>query len=72
MNQYTWFIVFLTLRKVNLYVSDNVKVVNNVSTVFGRTNIKYRSVDEKIININLKGVVLFGGVSVKWIIHKKL
>ena len=51
--------------KVNLYVTDNVKVLNNVSTVFGRTNIKYKSVDEKIININLKGVVLFGGVSVK-------
>ena len=56
---------YVVFGKVNLYVSDNVKVVNNVSTVFGRTNIKYRSVEEKIININLKGVVLFGGVSVK-------
>ena len=56
---------YVVFGKVNLYVTDNVKVVNNVSTVFGRTNIKYKSVDEKIININLKGVVLFGGVSVK-------
>lgn len=56
---------YAVFGKVNLYVTDNVKVVNNVSTVFGRTNIKYKSVDEKIININLKGVVLFGGVSVK-------
>ena len=56
---------YVVFGKINLYVTDNVKVVNNVSTVFGRTNIKYKSVDEKIININLKGVVLFGGVSVK-------
>ena len=56
---------YVVFGKVNLYVTDNVKVVNNVSTVFGRTNIKYKTVDEKIININLKGVVLFGGVSVK-------
>ena len=56
---------YVVFGKVNLYVTDNVKVLNNVSTVFGRTNIKYKSVDEKIININLKGVVLFGGVSVK-------
>lgn len=56
---------YVVFGKVNLYVPDNVKVVNNASTVFGRTNIKYKSVDEKIININLKGVVLFGGVSVK-------
>ena len=41
---------YVVFGKVNLYVTDNVKVVNNVSTVFGRTNIKYKSVDEKTIN----------------------
>lgn len=56
---------YVVFGKVNLYVPDNVKVVNNASTVFGKINIKHKSVDKKIININLKGVFLFGGVSVK-------
>lgn len=56
---------YVVFGKVNLYVPDNVKVVNKVSTVFGKINIKHKSDDEKIININLKGIILFGGVSVK-------
>ena len=56
---------YVVFGKVNLYVPDNVKVVNKVSTVFGKINIKHKSDDEKTININLKGIILFGGVSVK-------
>lgn len=56
---------YVVFGKVNLYVPDNVKVVNKVSTVFGKINIKHKSDDEKTININLKGTILFGGVSVK-------
>ena len=56
---------YVVFGKVNLYVPDNVKVVNNAFTVFGKTNIKHKSDDEKTININLKGIILFGGVSVK-------
>lgn len=56
---------YVVFGKVNLYVPNNVKIVNNVDTVFGKTNMKYKTVDDKTININLNGVVLFGGVSVK-------
>lgn len=51
--------------KVNLYVPDNVKIVNNISFAFGKYKIKYKSASENTINIKLKGIVLFGGVSVK-------
>lgn len=56
---------YVVFGKVNLYVPDNVKVVNNVTTMFGKNNIKYKSVDENTVNINLKGIALFGGVNVK-------
>jgi len=56
---------YVVFGKVNLYVPDNVKIVNNVTTMFGKNNIKYKSVDENTVNINLKGIALFGGVNVK-------
>lgn len=56
---------YVVFGKVNLYVPDNVKIVNNMFTMFGKTNMKYKAVDDKTININLKGIILFGGVSVK-------